>query len=83
MSQAQTATHAADLAERIVDEISRSGQDWLAIERHARGLAELAASQPKHVPARRKQILARRKRVSARGGQRRSAVRAADGVLAQ
>jgi hypothetical protein len=45
MSNAKTAALAADLAERIVDEISRSGQDWRAIERHASGLAELAASQ--------------------------------------
>ncbi len=57
MSHAKTATRAADLAERIVDEISRSGQDWRTIERHARGLAELAASQrelPRPGPRRRK-----------------------------
>jgi hypothetical protein len=52
MSHAQTAIRAADLAERIVDEISRSGQDWLAIERQARGLAELASTlRPRPGPA--------------------------------
>lgn len=34
---------AADLAERIVDEISQSDQNWRAIERHARRLVELLA----------------------------------------
>jgi len=36
---------AADLAERIVDEISQSDQDWPAIERHARKLVELLAQR--------------------------------------
>jgi hypothetical protein len=34
---------AADLAERIVDEISESDQDWRIIEQHARELVELLA----------------------------------------
>ena len=38
---AQMTTRAADLAERIVDEISQSDQDWSAIELHARELLEL------------------------------------------
>jgi hypothetical protein len=33
----------ADLAERIVDEISEANQDWRAIERHARKLVDLLA----------------------------------------
>jgi hypothetical protein len=36
---------AADLAERIVDEISQSDQDWSAIEQHARKLVELLAQR--------------------------------------
>jgi hypothetical protein len=42
-SHAQMTIHAADLAERIVDEISQADQDWRAIERHARKLVELVA----------------------------------------
>jgi hypothetical protein len=42
-SHAQLTVRAADLAERIVDEISQSNQDWSAIERHARKLVELLA----------------------------------------
>lgn len=42
-SHAQMTIHAADLAERIVDEISQSDQDWGAIELHARELLELLA----------------------------------------
>lgn len=45
---------AADLAERLVDEISQSDQDWSAIERHARKLVELIArrSDGQATPAR-------------------------------
>ncbi len=39
----QMIAQAADLAERIVDEISQSDQDWSAIEGHARRLVELLA----------------------------------------
>jgi hypothetical protein len=39
----QMTVRAADLAERLVDEISQSDQDWSAIERHARKLVELLA----------------------------------------
>jgi hypothetical protein len=42
-SNTQTTVRAADLAERIVDEISQAGQDWPAIEREARELLELIA----------------------------------------
>jgi hypothetical protein len=42
-SHEQMTVRAADLAERIVDEISHSDQDWGAIERHARRLVELLA----------------------------------------
>ncbi|HEY2536936.1 MAG TPA: hypothetical protein VGI24_08140 [Solirubrobacteraceae bacterium] len=42
-SQEQLAARAADLAERIVDEISASDHDWGAIERHAHSLVELLA----------------------------------------
>lgn len=42
-SNEQVTVRAADLAERIVDEISQSDQNWGAIERHARTLAELVA----------------------------------------
>jgi hypothetical protein len=41
----QMTVRAADLAERIVDEISQSDQNWRAIERHARKLVELVALQ--------------------------------------
>jgi hypothetical protein len=37
----QATVAATDLAERIVDEISESAQDWSAIERHARQLVEV------------------------------------------
>lgn len=43
MSHEQMTIRAADLAEGIVDEISRSDQDWGAIERRARALVELLA----------------------------------------
>lgn len=39
----QATVAATDLAERIVDEISESAQDWSAIERHARQLVEVLA----------------------------------------
>jgi hypothetical protein len=44
-SHEQMTVHAADLAERIVDEISQSHQDWGAIERHTRMLLELVAAR--------------------------------------
>ena len=43
MSNAQTTARAADLAERIVDEISEADQDWAAVELHARELVEVVA----------------------------------------
>jgi hypothetical protein len=45
ISHEQMTVHAADLAERIVDEISQSHQDWGAIERHTRMLLELVAQR--------------------------------------
>ncbi len=42
-SHEQLTVRAADLAERIVDEISQSEQNWIAIERHARSLLKLLA----------------------------------------
>jgi hypothetical protein len=42
-SHEQMTVRAADLAERIVDEISQSDQNWGAIERHARALVKLVA----------------------------------------
>jgi hypothetical protein len=42
-SHEQMTVRAADIAERIVDEISQSDQDWSAIEDHARKLVELLA----------------------------------------
>lgn len=42
-SHEQLTVQAADLAERIVDEISQADQNWLAIERHARSLVRLLA----------------------------------------
>jgi hypothetical protein len=42
-SHEQLTVRAADLAERIVDEISQSDQNWVAIERHARSLVKLLA----------------------------------------
>lgn len=42
-SHEQMTVRAADLAERIVDGISQSDQDWGAIERHARTLVALLA----------------------------------------
>ena len=50
MSNTHTTARAADLAERLVDEISAAGQDWPAIELRARELvtvlAVLAAGAP-------------------------------------
>lgn len=43
MRHSQTAARAADLAERIVDEISQANQDWPAIELRARELVEVVA----------------------------------------
>ena len=42
-SHEQMTVRAADLAERIVDEISQSDQNWGVIEGHARKLVELLA----------------------------------------
>ncbi len=44
-SREQKTARAADLAEWIVEKISEADQDWHAIERRARELAELAARQ--------------------------------------
>jgi hypothetical protein len=43
MSNRNATVRAADLAERILDEVSEADQDWRAIERCARELHELAA----------------------------------------
>ena len=59
MTGDDTAVHAADLAERILDEVSRAEQNWPAIEHLANALAELAARAaqranaprpPRHAP---------------------------------
>lgn len=42
MNSEDATIRAADLAERIVDEVSEADQDWRTIEQHARELAELA-----------------------------------------
>ena len=42
-SNQQITVRVADLAERIVDEISHASQDWRAIELEARELVELIA----------------------------------------
>lgn len=43
MLDEDTPARAADLAERILDEVSAADQDWSLVERWARELAELAA----------------------------------------
>jgi hypothetical protein len=43
MSNENATVRAADLAERILDEVSEADQDWRTIERCARELHELAA----------------------------------------
>ncbi len=43
MCDEATLARAADLAERILDEVSAAEQDWPLVERLARELAELAA----------------------------------------
>jgi type II secretory pathway predicted ATPase ExeA len=52
MSDENTTVRAADLAERILDEVSEADQDWHTIERCARELYELAArvAQPAAAP---------------------------------
>jgi hypothetical protein len=42
-NQEQTITRVADLAEWVVDEISRSDKDWAQIELYVRELSELLA----------------------------------------
>ncbi|HEY3969836.1 MAG TPA: hypothetical protein VGL79_00425 [Solirubrobacteraceae bacterium] len=42
MTEEQTVAAASDLAERIVDEVSRTKQDWPLVARLASALAELA-----------------------------------------
>lgn len=42
MTEEQTVAVASDLAERIVDEVSRATQDWPLVARLANALAELA-----------------------------------------
>jgi hypothetical protein len=44
MLDEETAARAAELTERILDEVSAAVQDWRLVERWARELAELAAS---------------------------------------
>ena len=44
-SRELTTTRAADLAERLVDQISESDQDWAKIELYARELLELVVEQ--------------------------------------
>jgi hypothetical protein len=43
MNSEDTIIRAADLAERIVDEVSEADQDWRTIEQYAQELAELTA----------------------------------------
>lgn len=43
MTDEQTTAHAADLAERILDEVSSAEQNWAAVEHMASALAEIAA----------------------------------------
>jgi hypothetical protein len=43
MSNEDATARAADLAERVLDEVSGADQDWGTIEQCARELAELAA----------------------------------------
>jgi hypothetical protein len=42
-SDQSTTVRAADLAERIVEEVSEAGQDWHAIELRAQELVEVLA----------------------------------------
>ena len=42
MAHEDPTTRAADLAERILDEVSSADQNWLVVARCARELAELA-----------------------------------------
>lgn len=50
MCEEKTTVRAADLGERIVDEISEADQDWRAIELCARELVELAAERAAESP---------------------------------
>lgn len=51
MTDERTTARAADLAERILDEISRAEQNWAAVEHMANALAELAARAAKPTTA--------------------------------
>ncbi|MCA1677488.1 MAG: hypothetical protein LC777_00330 [Actinobacteria bacterium] len=44
MSDEDLSAHAADLAERILDEVCTADQGWHRVEEWARELADLAAS---------------------------------------
>jgi hypothetical protein len=46
MNDEELTAQAADLAEQILDEISRAGHDWALIAALARQLAELVAVGP-------------------------------------
>ncbi len=52
MTDDQITANAADLAERIVDEVSSSEQNWPAIEQMANVLAEIAARAAPPITAR-------------------------------
>jgi hypothetical protein len=54
----QMTVRAADLAEGLVDEISRSEQDWGAIEQRARTLVELLAGLKRPTARRRARVIA-------------------------
>jgi hypothetical protein len=43
MHDRSTITHAADLAERLVEQVSEANRDWREVRRRALALARLAA----------------------------------------
>lgn len=51
MTEGQTTAHAADLAERMLDEISSAEQNWAAVEHMANALAEIAARAARRTTA--------------------------------
>ncbi len=51
MTDEQTTAHAADLAERMLDEISSAEQNWAAVEHMANALAKIAAQAGRRTSA--------------------------------
>jgi len=51
MADERATTDAADLAERILDEVSSAEQNWCAVEHMANALAELAARAARRATA--------------------------------